>query len=65
MERELVAMILLSFRCLVTVNVLWLFFTVPWVVLQFLIEVCPGHTHLHFAFYLRKLQKPRLPITDL
>ena len=28
-NRELVAVLLLSFRCLVTVNVLWLFLTVP------------------------------------
>ena len=28
-EREMVALLLLSFRCRVTVNVLWLFLTVP------------------------------------
>ena len=28
-KRELVALLLLSFRCLVTVNILWLFLTVP------------------------------------
>ena len=29
-KRELVALLLLSFGCLVTVNVLWFFLTVPW-----------------------------------
>ena len=39
----------LSYRCLVTVNVLWLFLTVPWVVgLQCVIVVFPDHTHLLF-----------------
>ena len=40
------ALPLLSFRCLVTVNVLWLFLTVPWVGLQCVIVVFPDHTHL-------------------
>ena len=30
-KRELVSLLLLSFRCLVSVNALWLFLTVPWV----------------------------------
>ena len=29
--RKLVAWLLLSYRCIVSVNVLWLFLTVPWV----------------------------------
>ena len=45
-KRELVALLLLSFGCLVDVNVLWLFITVPWVCLQCLIVVIPAHTHL-------------------
>ena len=45
-KRELVALLLLSFGCLVTVNVLWLFLTVPCVSLQFVIVVYPDHTHL-------------------
>ena len=44
-KRKLVALLLLSKRYLVTVNVLWLFLTVPWVCLQFLIVVLPDHTH--------------------
>ena len=45
-KRELVALLLLSFRCLVTVIVLWLFLDVPWVGLQYVILVFPDHTHL-------------------
>ena len=33
-KRELVSLLLLSFGCLVTVNVLWLFLTVLWICLQ-------------------------------
>ena len=32
--------------CIVTVNVLWLFLTVPWVALQCVIVVFPDYTHL-------------------
>ena len=38
-KRELVALLLLSFVCLVTVNVLWLFLTVPSVGLQCVVMV--------------------------
>ena len=34
MKRELGALCLLSYRCLITVNAMWLFLTVPWVGLQ-------------------------------
>ena len=44
-KRELADLLLLSFGCLVTVNVMWLFLTVPWVGLQF---VFPDHTYLLF-----------------
>ena len=44
----LVALLLLSFGCLVTVNVLWIFLTVPWVILQFDIVVYPDLTHLPY-----------------
>ena len=33
-KRKLVALLLLSYRYIVTLNVLWLFYTVPWVGLQ-------------------------------
>ena len=45
-KRKLVALLLLSYRCTVTINVLCLFLTVPWVGLQYVIVVFPDHTHL-------------------
>ena len=45
-ERKLVALQLLSYRCIATKNVLWLLLTVPWVGL---ICVVPDHTHLLFV----------------
>ena len=53
-KRKLVALLLLSCRCFVTVNVLWLFLTMPWVGLQYVIVVFPDHTHLLFV-----CQRPR------
>ena len=47
-KRKLVALLLLSYRCIVTINTLWLFLTVPWVGLQYVIVVFPDHTHLLF-----------------
>ena len=47
-KRELVALLFLSFRCIVTVNVLQLFLTVPWVGLQLVIVAFSTHTHLLF-----------------
>ena len=49
-KRELVALPLLSYGCLVTVNVLWLFLRVTWVGLQCVIVVFPDNTHLLFHF---------------
>ena len=43
-KRELVALLSLSFWCLVMV--VWLFFVVPWVCLWFVIVVFPDHIHL-------------------
>ena len=48
-KKKLVALLLLSYRCFVTLNVLWLFLTVPWVGLQYVIVVFPDHTHLLFS----------------
>ena len=48
-KRKLVALLLLSYRCIVTVNVLLLFLTVPWVGLQYMIVVFHD-THLHFGY---------------
>ena len=48
-DRELVALFVLSYRRLVTVNVLWLYLTVPWVGLQSVIVVFSEYTHLLFT----------------
>ena len=48
-KRELIALLLLCFGDLVTVNVLLLFLAVPWVGLQFEIVVFPDYTHLLFV----------------
>ena len=45
---KLVSLLKLSSWCLVTITVLWLFLTVPWVGLQCVIVVFPDHTHLFF-----------------
>ena len=49
-KRKLVALLLLSYRCIVTINDLWLFFTVLWVGLQCVIMVFPDQNHLPFAY---------------
>ena len=36
----------LTDTCIVTINVLWLFFAVWWVGVQYVIMVFPDHTHL-------------------
>ena len=42
-KRELIPLHGLSSWCLMTV--VWLFVTMPWVCLQFLVVVFPAHTH--------------------
>ena len=42
---KLNVLLLLSCRCIATISVLWLFLTVPWVGLQYVILVFPDHTH--------------------
>ena len=44
----LVALLLLSYRCIVTINVLWLFLVVALIGLRCVIMVFPDHTHLLF-----------------
>ena len=56
-KNKLVALLLLSYRCIVTIHVLWLFLTVLWVGLQYVIVVFPDHTHLLFAFILKMKRK--------
>ena len=48
-QRELVALLLLSFRCRLTKYVLWIFLTVPSVGLQCVVVVLPNHTDLIFV----------------
>ena len=45
-KRKPVALLFLSYRCIVTVIVLWLF--LPLVEMQCVIVVFPDHTHLLF-----------------
>ena len=40
-KRKLVALLVLSYRCIVTINVLWLFLTVQGVGLKYVIVVFP------------------------
>ena len=47
-KRKIVVLLLLSYTCIVTINVLWLFLAVTWVGLQCVIVVFPDHTHLLF-----------------
>ena len=51
-KKELVALVLLSFGCLVAVNVLFLFLMVPWVGLQFVIVVFLEYSHLLLYLFL-------------
>ena len=51
-KREMVALFCLSSWCLVIV--VWLFLTLPWVGLQFVIVVIPDHTHLLFWYQVFK-----------
>ena len=47
-NRKLVVSLLLSYRCIVTIIIMSLFLTVPWVGLQRVVVVFPDHTHLLF-----------------
>ena len=49
-RKELVTLLSLSTWCLMIV--VWLFLAVPWVCQQFVIVVCPDHTHLLFFYKL-------------
>ena len=44
-KRKVVALLLLSYRCIVTINILRFFLVVPLVGLQCMSVVFPGHTH--------------------
>ena len=47
--RKLVTLLLLSYICIVSLNVLRLFLTVSWVGLECVIVEFPDHTHLCFV----------------
>ena len=51
----MVALLLLSYICIVTVNAMWLFLTMPGIGLQCVIVVFPDHTH--FLIYLEPENK--------
>ena len=42
-NRKLFTLLLMPYRCIVTINFLWLPLMVPWVGLQCVIVVCPDH----------------------
>ena len=45
---SILVLLLLSYRCIATINVLWIFLKVPYVGLQCMIVVFPDHTDLLF-----------------
>ena len=59
-KKELVTLLLLSYRCIVTMGVLWLFFAVPWVGLRCVIVVFPDRTHFLFNEDFEKRGMPVL-----
>ena len=58
-KRKLVALLLLSYRCIVAINVLWFFLMVPWVGTQYVFVAFPDHTHL--LFVMTKKISTKLP----
>ena len=56
----MVALLYLSSWCLVIV--VWHFLTVPWVCLQFVIEVFPDHTNLLFYKQLIQVIMPKFDV---
>ena len=59
-KRKLVAL-LLSYRCIVTIKVLWLFFAVPRVDMQCVILVFSDHTQLLFGILGLVVSKQKVP----
>ena len=47
-KTELIALLLLSYECIVTVYILWLFLSVPWVGQLLVVVVFPEYTYLLF-----------------
>ena len=54
-ERKLGTLLLLSYRCIATINVMWLFLMVPLVGLKCLIVEIPDHTHF-IIFFIENLE---------
>ena len=54
-NRRLVALLLLSYRCFTTINVMWVFLMLPWVCLLCVIVVFPYHTLLLCPVLLKGL----------
>ena len=53
LQRDLIALLCLSFWCLIIVA--WLFLMMPWVRLKFVIVIFPYHTHLRLLrVFLKK-----------
>ena len=52
-KKKLVALLLLSYGCIFTINVLWFFLTVPWVCLQYVTVVFPIVIILTYFFIIR------------
>ena len=51
----MVALLLSSYKCIVTINALWLFLAVPRVGLQCVIVVFPDHTYFFSSFVTTKI----------
>ena len=65
---ELVTLLWLSSKCLVSVSTLWLFFTVRWVCLYCVVVVFPGHIHLlyyRYSFLFNFDSRPGLRLNDI
>ena len=56
-KRNLVDLILLSYGCIVTINVLWLFLMAPSVGQWCVIVVFPDHIHLLFTYVQINMQQ--------
>ena len=50
-KRKPVALLLMLYRCIVTINVLCLFLTMPWAGLRYVIVVFTDHTRLLFGIH--------------
>ena len=60
---KLIALLLLSYRCIVTIYVMWLFLVMPWVGLQCVIVVFPDHTHLLFLNHKLRDENIQMRVT--